>query len=158
MATATVTKIESAKPKSHGSIMVNTEKIPWLPFPLKGTFFKPLHLDDEQGKATILLRVPAGQGAEMHRHLAAVEAYVVQGSFSYEGEGTVRTGDYVYEPGGMVHEPIASGPEDLILFVVSQGPVVGVGQDGGLLGIIDNDLIYDLAKAGNAHHHLKRNR
>jgi 2,4'-dihydroxyacetophenone dioxygenase len=144
--------------KMHGSIMITTESIPWIPFALEGTFFKPLHLDDDQGKATILLRVPAGAPAAIHKHLAAVEAYVVQGSFSYEGEGSVGPGDYVYEPGGMVHEPIADEGCDLILFVVSQGSIVGIQPDGTLAGIIDNDLIYELALAAGAHRHLKRNR
>ncbi|HEY1836374.1 MAG TPA: 2,4'-dihydroxyacetophenone dioxygenase family protein [Rhizomicrobium sp.] len=146
-----------SRQKLHGSIMLNVNNIPWLPFPLEGTSFKPLHIDDDQGKATILLRVPAGQHAEVHRHLAAVEVYVVQGGFTYEGEGSVAAGDYVYEPGGMVHEPVAdSGGDDLVMFVVSQGPIVGVNADGSPGGIIDNNLIYELARQGGAHGHLHR--
>ena len=143
--------------KTHGSIMINTASIDWVPFPLKGTYFKPLHLDDDAGKATILLRVPVGEAAEIHKHLAAVEAYVVQGGFSYVGEGSVAQGDYIFEPGGMIHEPVAEGDVDLILFVVSHGAIAGLAPDGSVAGVIDNDLIYEFAKAGNVHHHLKRN-
>jgi anti-sigma factor ChrR (cupin superfamily) len=142
--------------KTGGSVMINTAAIPWSPFPLNGTFFKLLHLDDDQGKATFLLKIPVGCVAEVHKHLAAVEAFVVQGGFSYPGEGTVRAGDYVYEPGGMVHEPASEGGEDLILFVVAQGPVQGFNPDGSPGGLIDNDLIYEFAAAGGAAQHVKR--
>ena len=142
--------------KGHGSIMINTAGIPWSPFPLTGTFFKLLHLDDDQGKASFLLKIPVGCVAEVHKHLAAVEAFVVQGGFSYPGEGSVRAGDYVYEPGGMVHEPASEGDEDLILFVVAQGPVQGVNPDGSPGGLIDNDLIYQFATAGAAAGHVRR--
>lgn len=136
--------------------MVKVAQMPWSPFPLAGTFFKLLHLDDDQGKATFLLKIPAGNAAEIHKHLAAVEAYVVQGGFSYEGEGTVHAGDYVYEPGGMVHEPAAEGDEDLILFVVAQGPVQGVNPDDSAGGIIDNDLMFQFATDGGAADHVRR--
>jgi anti-sigma factor ChrR (cupin superfamily) len=142
----------SAAQKSDGSIMVNTGTLEWVPFALPGTTFKLLHLDDHQGKATFLLRVPAQQAAPVHRHLAAVEAFVVQGGFSYPDEGSVGPGDYVYEPGGMVHEPKSEGEDDLILFVVAQGPVQGIEPDGSPGGLIDNDLIYEFAKAGNVDH------
>lgn len=101
----------------------------WAPFPLPGTFFKPLHLADNAGRATFILKIPQGCKADVHKHLAAVEAFVIQGGFSYEGEGSVRAGDYVFEPGGMVHEPAADGEEDLILFVVAHGPVQGGRTD-----------------------------
>ncbi|MCG8441303.1 MAG: 2,4'-dihydroxyacetophenone dioxygenase family protein [Caulobacterales bacterium] len=142
--------------KTAGSVMINTGPIPWSPFPLEGTFFKLLHLDDDQGKASFLLKVPAGEAAAVHKHLAAVEAFVVQGGFSYPGEGSVAVGDYVYEPGGMVHEPRAEGEEDLILFVVAQGPVQGVNEDGTPGGLIDNDLMYQFAVNGGAAGHVKR--
>ena len=147
---------KKAETKGHGSIMLDAAKIPWSPFPLKGTFFKLFHLDDDQGKATFLLKIPAGSVAEIHKHLAAVEAYVVQGGFSYPGEGSVRAGDYVYEPGGTIHEPASEGGDDLILFVVAQGPVQGVNPDGTLGGLIDNDLMYEFATNGGAAGHVKR--
>ena len=142
--------------QEDGSIMITTKDIPWSPFPLPGTSFKLFHLDDDQGKATFLLRVPAGEAADMHKHLAAVEAYVVQGAFSYPGAGRVGPGDYVYEPGGIVHEPLAEKDEDLILFVVAQGAVQGVNADGSLGEVIDNDVIYQFACDGGAAGHIVR--
>lgn len=103
------------------STMINTATIARSPFPLNGAYFKLLHLDDDQGKASFLLKIPVGCAAEIHRHLAAVEAFVVQGSFSYPGEGTVRAGDYDYEPGGMVHEPASEEDENLILLSSRRG-------------------------------------
>lgn len=138
------------------SIMINTAPIPWSPFPLPGTFFKLLHLDDDQGKASFILKIPSGCTAEVHKHLAAVEAYVISGGFTYEGEGSVRAGDYVYEPGGVVHEPAADGEEDLILFVVAQGPVQGVNGDGTPGGLIDNDLMFQYASERGAAAHIAR--
>ncbi|MEO0997049.1 MAG: 2,4'-dihydroxyacetophenone dioxygenase family protein [Pseudomonadota bacterium] len=131
-----------------GSLMVNVDDIPWVPFALDGTFFKPLHFDDDQGKATFILKVPAGQVTPAHKHLAAVEAYVIQGGFTYPGEGSVRAGGYTYEPGGCIHAPAPDGDEDLILFVVAQGGVLGMSDDGEPLGVIDNDLMREFAQAG----------
>ncbi len=138
------------------SHMVNVNTLEWVNFPLPGTQFKLLHLDDNAGRASFLLRVPAGCYTDPHRHLASVEAYVIQGGFSYPGEGTVVAGDYVWEPGGVNHTPGAEGDEDLILFVVAHGPVQGVNEDGSPGGLIDNDLMYEFAKAGNQHHHIHR--
>lgn len=135
--------------------MINVDAIEWAPFPLPGTFFKALHLDDDSGRATFLLKVPAGSKAQMHKHLAAVEAYVVQGGFSYPGEGSVRRGDYVFEPGGVSHEPAPDGDEDLILFVVAHGAVQGIEPDGSPGGVIDNDLIYAFAREAGQHRHLR---
>jgi 2,4'-dihydroxyacetophenone dioxygenase len=151
--TATMEKPASTALESQ---MQNVSRIEWSPFPLRGTFFKALHLDDASGRATFILKIPAGVTADPHKHLASVEAYVIQGGFSYEGEGSVVAGDYVWEPGGIVHEPGPDGNTDLIMFVVAHGPVQGVNPDGSLGGVIDNDLIYAFAKANNQHHHLRR--
>ncbi len=141
--------------KPHLSQMTNVSKMEWAPFALKGTFFKALHLDDPSGRATFILKIPHDAKAEMHKHLASVEAYVIQGGFTYEGEGSVSQGDYVWEPGSCVHEPSPDGDEDLILFVVAHGPVQGVNPDGSPGGVIDNDVIYEFARAANQHHHLR---
>lgn len=141
--------------KEVGSVMLDVSAIEWAPFPLPGTYFKGLHLDDNAGRATFILKIPHGCKAEVHKHLAAVEAYVIQGGFTYDQEGSVRAGDYVYEPGGMVHEPSADGDEDLILFVVAHGPVQGVLPDGSPGGVIDNDLIYEFAAKAGQHGHLR---
>ncbi|MCC5857498.1 MAG: 2,4'-dihydroxyacetophenone dioxygenase family protein [Ectothiorhodospiraceae bacterium] len=136
-----------------GGMMLDTEQLPWTPFALPGTYFKLLHLDDNHGKATLLLKVPDGVVTDIHRHLAAVEAFVVKGSFSYE-EGTVKTGGYVYEPGGVVHQPESHG--ELILFVVAYGPVMGYDEQGNPAGLIDNDLMYQLAADNGAAGHIRR--
>ncbi len=140
----------------HKSEMISVAAIEWAPFALQGTFFKPLHLDDASGRATFILKIPNGSQSEVHKHLASVEAYVIQGGFTYPGEGTVKQGDYVWEPGGVVHEPASEGEDDLILFVVAHGPVQGVTADGSPGGVIDNDVIYAFAKNANQHHHLRR--
>ncbi|MEM8752132.1 MAG: 2,4'-dihydroxyacetophenone dioxygenase family protein [Pseudomonadota bacterium] len=139
----------------HHSQVVHCGEKEWIPFALPGTFFKPLHLDDNAGRSTFLLKVPAGCPAPMHKHLAAVEAYVIQGKFGYEGEGIVAAGDYIFEPGGCVHEPIAGDDEDLILFVVAHGGIVGVNEDGSFGGVVDNDVHYECAAAGGDADHLR---
>lgn len=137
------------------SQMIDVKALAWAPFPLPGTFFKALHLDDPSGRATFILKIPKGCKADAHKHLASVEAYVIQGGFSYPGEGSVTAGDYVWEPQGVIHEPAADGEEDLILFVVAHGPVQGVLADGSAGGVIDNDLIYEFAQAAGQHGHLR---
>jgi 2,4'-dihydroxyacetophenone dioxygenase len=141
---------QSWKKLEHSWIQ-QTGDIPWAPFPLPGTFFKLLRLDFYTGQQVFLLRVPAGLGTGLHRHLAAVEVYVLSGGFVYPGEGEMRTGSYVFEPGGCVHEPIADPGEDLVMLVFAQGPIQGVGADGSLLGTLDLDAIWNAAvEGGNA--------
>ncbi|HEX9772128.1 MAG TPA: cupin domain-containing protein [Steroidobacteraceae bacterium] len=150
--------VPTAHGKSYLSVMVNADRIAWIPFVLPGTFWKPLYLDDDSGGATFLLKVPLGHSAAKHKHFAYVEAYVVQGGFSYPNEGAVAQGDYIREPGGAVHEPVSEGTEDLILFVVARSGIQGVNPDGSLGSVLDNDVLYECATSGNQHHHLRQKR
>ncbi len=138
----------------RSSRMLDVGQLEWAPFAMPGTTFKLLNLDNSSGRATFLLRIPAGLKVDPHKHLGSVEAYVIQGSFSYSEEGSVHAGGYVWEPGGAVHQPIAEGDEDLVMFVVAHGPIQAVDPDGALGGVLDNDLFFELARAANQHAHL----
>ena len=42
------------------------------------------------------------------------------------------------------------------MFAVVYGPIVGYNDDGSVAGVVDNDLMYELAAANNAAGHIER--
>jgi anti-sigma factor ChrR (cupin superfamily) len=148
---------ETYVPKpAPGAIIVHSDDIAWTSFPMPGTDFKLLHLDEPNAGATYLLRVGAGEQSVLHKHLGAVEVYTVSGGWRYQ-EGEMWEGSYAYEPNGVIHEPEQTKDEPLILFIVQRGPIQVLAPDGEThLGLIDNELLYSLAKANGATAHLDR--
>jgi anti-sigma factor ChrR (cupin superfamily) len=145
--TATKVQVESRP----GGRMVDTATIPWTEFPFPGTRFKLLNINDHNDALTMILRVDRGVQTPIHKHLGAVEVYTIEGNWSYQ-EGEVGAGGYSYEPNGVIHQPASD--TDLEMFIVAHGPVLNLTDDGDIAGIIDNDVLYDLAKANNAIGHL----
>jgi len=139
-----------------GAIIVHESDIAWTSFPMPGTDFKLLHLDEANAGATYLLKVGAGESSVLHKHLGGVEVYTVSGGWRYQ-EGAMRPGSYAFEPNGVIHQPEQTVDEDLVLFIVQRGPIQVLGEDGEThLGLIDNELLYGLAKANGATDHLDR--
>lgn len=143
---STVTAITPESP-----VFTNTEQIPWTDWVIEGTHFKLLHLHKESGGFSMMLKVDPGNESPVHGHVGAVEVYVVEGEFGY-GEDRGDAGYYGYEPPGARHEP--TSPNGCLMFAVAHGPLVGYGPDGEVAGVIDGDAMFEMAKAGNAHHHL----
>jgi len=134
-------------------VFFKPETIPWTEWAMPGTWFKLLYLNDTQGSFTILLKVDPDNEAPIHRHTAAVEAYVIEGEFGY-GNDRGGVGSYAYEPSGATHEP--TSPGGVIMFAIIHGPILGYNPDGSIAGVIDNDFMYDAAMANNAAGHIRR--
>src|SRR5262252_8270769 len=72
----------------------------------------------ETGHWTVLLKCAKGSGIPRHEHLGAGEYYVISGKMEVRGgveNGgiTAITGDYGYEPNGVIHDielPRGNGP------------------------------------------------
>jgi 2,4'-dihydroxyacetophenone dioxygenase len=144
--------------QEDGSAIVRAGHIPWtrLAAPgLPGLEFKLMHLDDDRGCATMLMKIDAAQKLDLHKHLAAVEVYVVSGSFFYEN-GEVFPGEYMFEAGGVKHAP--GSREGAVIFVIAHGAVQTLDTAGKVVATVDNDLLYELAAANGAVAHLKRSR
>lgn len=144
-----VTKASS----SMASRVTNVDDIPWTPFPMPGTSFKLLNVNETSGATSILLYVAENAEAPLHLHVGAAEAYNIFGRWAYEGEGaSVGPNCYVYEPAGIVHLP--KQETESLMFGIFHGPIIGYSPNGDVAGIITADLLYDLAAANNAVSHL----
>lgn len=139
--------------KSQASQVVDCDTIPWTPFPMPGTSFKLLNINETTGAATILLYVAENAQAPLHMHCGAAEAYNIFGRWAYEGEAeAIGPNCYVYEPAGIVHLP--KQESESLMFGIFHGPIVGYTEDGQVAGVITADLLYDLAAANKAVGHL----
>jgi quercetin dioxygenase-like cupin family protein len=94
---------------------VHASQQPWIEF-YPGIGFKLLRATQETGHWTILLNCSKGSSIPRHEHLGAGEYYVISGKMEVRGgveNGgiTAITGDYGYEPNGVIHD-MTNFPED----------------------------------------------
>ncbi len=139
---------------ADGSELVHAEDIPWTPWGMPGTSFKLLHLDDDTALMVFVLRVDPGTVAAVHKHFGAAHAFTLSGWWGYE-DRYVRAGEYLKEAGGITHMPVV-GPEGTTMLAFGFGPIAGLAEDGSLLGVIDNDWMYEAARANGAADHINR--
>ncbi|MFZ5609839.1 MAG: 2,4'-dihydroxyacetophenone dioxygenase family protein [Pseudomonadota bacterium] len=141
--------ITAIKPKYP--VFIDPDTLPWTDWVIEGTYFKLLHVHEESGGFSMMLKVDAGNEAPVHGHVGAVEVYVVEGEFGYDDDRG-SAGFYGYEPAGARHEP--TSPKGTIMFAIAHGPLVGYNPDGSIAGVVDGRAMYELAKANDAHRHL----
>lgn len=113
------------------------QELPWVPWAMKGAQFKLLSADAETGRFSLLIRLEKGCVAPMHRHIGAVEGFIMEGGFHYADKPAVRfaAGTYLLEKDGAVHQPVS--PEGAVMFAVFHGPVEGLDPHGTITGRID---------------------
>jgi 2,4'-dihydroxyacetophenone dioxygenase len=113
------------------------EQLRWMPWAMKGAYFKLLSADEASGRFTLLIRLDKGISAPMHRHVRAVEGLVLEGGFHYSDDPDRRftAGCYLHEHDGAVHQPVS--PEGAVMFAVFHGPVEGLDEEGRVTGRID---------------------
>lgn len=111
--------------------------LPWQPWAMHGAQFKLLSADLRNGRFTLLIRFEKGISAPLHRHVGAVEGYILEGGFHYRDQPQVRfsAGDYLLENDGAVHQPVS--PEGAVMFAIFHGPVEGLDEEGRVTGRID---------------------
>ena len=104
---------------------------------MKGSQFKLLSADPQTGRFTILIKVGKGITAPLHRHVGAVEAYVLEGGFHYSDDPDIRftVGSYLMEHAGALHQPVS--PEGAVMLAIFHGPVEGLDDAGNVVGRID---------------------
>lgn len=113
------------------------EQLPWLPWAMKGAYFKLLNADPASGRFTLLIKLDKGIAGPMHRHVRAVEGLVLEGGFHYldDPDRSFPAGCYLHEADGAVHQPVS--PTGAIMFAVFHGPVEGLDEEGRVTGRID---------------------
>jgi 2,4'-dihydroxyacetophenone dioxygenase len=131
----------------------NLDDRPWRPWVMDGVDYKLLSVNQRSGGFTCLLRVAAGTVAPVHHHLGAIELVVLAGDIYYDAANIGRTGDYMFEPAGDIHQPRTDG--GCVLFCVFDGPIAGLDDEGRVAGIVDSRSMLDLARsqgvAGHVH-------
>ena len=136
-----------------GSSLVRCEQIPWTPWAMEGSEFKLLYINRAHGMFTTLIRMRGGLETPDHHHFGEAHAYVLEGDFSYE-YGTMYTGDYIVEAGGINHKPTI-GPKGATFFVIFYAGLSGVGPDNLPTGdFVDCNWMYRAALANGAAGHL----
>jgi quercetin dioxygenase-like cupin family protein len=112
--------------------LTSAADLPWIEQG-PGVFFKPLRLSPIAGTWANLLRVEQAGRVSRHRHLGAVQAWVLRGSWRYlEHDWIARPGDYVFEGAGEVHTLVVEPGETMETLFVIDGPYEYLDDDGAV--------------------------
>jgi len=109
----------------------------WVPWAMNGAYFKLLNADPTTGRFSLLIKVEKGVTAPTHRHVGAVEGYILEGKFHYKDAPEIQfdAGCYLLEKDGTVHQPVST--EGAVMFAVFHGPIEGIDADGNVTGRVD---------------------
>jgi 2,4'-dihydroxyacetophenone dioxygenase len=110
--------------------MIPSANLPWVP-QAEGMWFKPLRISTKAGSWVNLIRMTPHGRVNRHRHIGAVEAWVLAGSWRYlEHDWSAGPGAYVFEPAGDVHTLVVEGDEEMVTLFHVHGPLEYLGEDG----------------------------
>ncbi len=134
-------------------IYVHASQEPWLPF-YPGIDFKLLRASQETGYWTVLLNCSKGSTIPRHEHLGAGEYYIVSGKMEVRdgvenGGITAMTGDYGYEPNGVIHD-LTNFPEETVLYFTNFGPIRYIDEEDNTVGFLDWQGVLKAAAEGSA--------
>ena len=121
------------------------DAIPWIDVGVGGNRIKVLRVSAETQQYTLLIKAPAGQVNQRHFHSGAADFYVIEGQIDYRA-GTMKKGEWAYEPAGSRHEA-TTHPVDTIYLANVYGPVVFLKDDDTVDFIQDWKAVKDLAEA-----------
>ena len=124
----------------------------WAPWGMEGTEFKLLSADPKTGRFSVLIKVDEGVEAPLHRHVKAVEVFVLSGEFHYKDDPTIKFGEGVYllENDDAVHQPVSA--PGCIMLALFHGPLEGVDEAGTVLGTLDCAWHLEAWKAAGQHY------
>jgi len=130
-------------------LYVSPGRLSWIEFS-EGIRFKLLRVSSETGAWTVLFHCLAGSSFAPHRHLGAGEYLMLKGKMEVRGgagEGgvTAVTGDYGYEPSGVVHDSTCF-VEETEFFFTNHGPIAFIDADGNTTAVLDWHDILALAE------------
>ncbi len=118
---------------------ITDDSIPWMPFlPYSDLVSVKLYrADPVRGEVISVLRAPPGVELPRLHHAGTTTIYTVQGRWKY------REHDWVAGPGSVVIEHPASqhtpqslpdGTDDVIMFMVTQGELLMLDEEGKVVG------------------------
>ncbi|MCK9993776.1 MAG: hypothetical protein Dbin4_02296 [Alphaproteobacteria bacterium] len=114
--------------------LARSSQMEWIETDPGQAWMKVLWTGPETGRWAVLLKWKKGYVAPAHKHLSAAHAFILSGKLQVR-DGTLETGDYTYEPNGMVHGA-TTALEDTIYLFICDGPVLYFNDDAftGYLG------------------------
>jgi 2,4'-dihydroxyacetophenone dioxygenase len=113
-------------------VMIDSTALPWVP-QAENVWFKPLRLSLETNTWANLLKIKKSGKISTHRHIGAVEGWVMQGSWRYlEHDWTAQEGAYVYAAPGDVHTLVVEGDEGMTTLFHIHGTIEYLGDDGSV--------------------------
>ena len=110
--------------------LVQASEDDWIPQPMdpKRAFIRVLYTGAESGRWAVQFRWLKGFVAPQHKHLSASHTFILKGKLQVR-DGTLNTGDYVYEPNGMIHGA-TTALEDTEYLFICDGPVLFFDENG----------------------------
>jgi len=107
--------------------LTRTSEMDWFETVKDQAWMKVLWVGPESGRWAILLKWRKGYVAPPHKHLSAAHTFILHGKLQVR-DGVLETGDYVYEPNGMVHGA-TTALEDTEYLFICDGPVLFFSDD-----------------------------
>jgi quercetin dioxygenase-like cupin family protein len=101
---------------------VKPDKLEWLETEPGNAWIKVLWTGPETGTWAALFRWRKGYVAGPHKHLSGAHVLVLKGKLQVR-DAVLNTGDYVYEPNGMLHGETTALEDTEYLFICN-GPVL----------------------------------
>ena len=114
--------------------LARSSQMDWIETDPGQAWMKVLWTGPETGRWAVLLKWKKGYVAPPHKHLSAAHAFILSGRLQVR-DGTLETGDYTYEPNGMVHGA-TTALEDTTYLFICDGPVLYFNDEAftGYLG------------------------
>ncbi len=122
-------------------LLINPNEQPWVPL-VEDIQFRLLRTSAETGSWTVILRCAKGSGFSRHKHLGAGEYFVISGKMDYRA-GVAVTGQYGYEPLGVIHDT-TTFLEDTDLLFTNHGPVVFLDDDDQVTSVLNHETLETL--------------
>ena len=111
--------------------------VPFVPYSDDVTL-KLLSVDPVSGQICVILAAPGGTGLGIHKHYGSVIVYTIKGAWRYlEHDWVARAGDFVYETAGSSHTFVVEPEEDVEAFIVVEGALQFLDENGNSLAIED---------------------
>lgn len=116
----------------------STDERLWVPTG-EGVAFRPLFLSASQGVWTTAARVRRTGVISRHRHVGAVHAHTLKGSWRYlEYDWVAQAGSYVFEPPGDIHTLVVdAGTGEMITIFQIHGAMVYLDEGGAVTAVED---------------------
>lgn len=126
--------------------VIRTASADWVEWG-PGIQMQVLHVSPETGYWCCLFKLAAGAKFGRHEHLGPGESFMIKGKAHIRGGAenggiTIETGDYSYEPNGVIHDETVIA-EDSISYFANHGPLKFLDDDDNVTFICDWRAIRD---------------